>query len=67
MSVPSTHTTVPDLPVCVNLRNVAQCCSTAFIFERLNISREDFVDGLREELQDRFEGFEDLVDQLRTC
>ena len=65
-----THThmhTVPDLPVCVAQRAVAQCCSTQFILDQQNITEENFLEGLRTELRERFQNFRDIVAQLRQC
>ena len=58
---------VPDLPVCVDQRNVAQCCSTQFIQQRQNLAEQNFINGLRMELQERFQDFENLTNALRTC
>ena len=59
--------TVPDLPVCVTQRGGPQCCSTQFILEQLNITLERFLDGLRIELQERFQAFDTIADGLRAC
>ena len=58
---------VPDLPVCEDERGSDQCCLPGYIFNRLNITEEDFLAGLREELEERFEDFEDLVERLKQC
>ena len=60
-------TIVSDLPVCENERDIPQCCSVRYILERLNVSEGNFLAGLRMELEDRFEDFDDLVDRLRDC
>ena len=62
----NTHT-VPDLPVCVGQRAVAQCCSTQYIQDRLSITEDTFLEGLRIELRERFQPFEALADELRAC
>ena len=59
--------TVPDLPVCVDQRGGPQCCSTQFILNRLTMTEQDFIDGLRLELMERFMAFDTLVERLRTC
>ena len=58
---------MPDLPVCMDQRNNAQCCSSSYITDRLGITEEDFLAGLRAELEDRFDDFDDLVERLRAC
>ena len=63
-----THThAVPDLPVCEDERAVPQCCVVDFILERLNITEEDFLEGLRDQLRERFQNFEDIANRLRQC
>lgn len=61
-----THS-VPDLPVCDDERAVPQCCVVGFILERLNVTEEDFLEGLREQLRERFQSFEDITNRLRQC
>lgn len=58
---------VPDLPVCDDERAVPQCCVVDFILERLNVTEEDFLEGLRDQLRERFQTFEDLANRLRQC
>ena len=58
---------VPDLPVCVDQRGGPQCCSTQFILDQLNITEQNFLEGLRIELQERFQTFDAIVDRLRAC
>ena len=62
-----TQYTVLDLPVCVDQRGGPQCCSTQFILDQLNITEENFLEGLRIELQERFQAFDAIVDRLRAC
>ena len=59
--------TVPNLPVCVDERTVPQCCVVDFILERLNATEEDFLEGLRDQLRERFRDFRDITDNLRQC
>lgn len=59
--------TVPDLPVCVDQRGGPQCCSTEYILNQLNITEQLFIDGLRLELQGRFQAFNNIVDRIRAC
>ena len=58
---------VPDLPVCDEERAVPQCCVADFIRERLNITEEDFLEGLRDQLRERFQDFQDIAVSLRQC
>ena len=58
---------VPDLPVCDDERDVPQCCVVNFILERLNVTKEDFLEGLREQLRGRFQDFEDIANGVRRC
>ena len=58
---------VPDLPVCVDQRGAPQCCSIRYILARLNTSEEDFLEGLRTELRERFQDFETIVTRIREC
>lgn len=58
---------VPNLPVCDDERGVPQCCVVDYILERLNVTEEDFLEGLREQLRERFQGFEDIANRLRQC
>lgn len=59
--------TVPDLPVCVDQRDAPQCCSTQFIQEQQSLAEQNFIQGLRTDLTERFQQFDSIVDQLRTC
>ena len=46
---------------------MAQCCSTDYILSRLNITEVNYLDGLREELRERFQAFNELAERLRQC
>ena len=58
---------VPDLPVCVDQRGGPQCCSAQFIMDQQMMAAQNFLDGLRLELNERFLSFDMLVERLRTC
>ena len=60
-------TAVPDLPICTDIRNVSQCCSTQYISDQPLRIEQLFLEGLKIELQDRFQNFENIVDRLRAC
>ena len=48
-------------------RNISQCCSTQFILRQQSIAEQDFLQGLRLELNGRFLQFKTTVSTLRTC
>ena len=58
---------VPDLPVCVDQRGGPQCCSAQFIMDQQMMAAQNFLEGLRLELTERFMSFDMLVERLRTC
>ena len=58
--------TVSDLPVCVDLRGDPQCCSSQFIRQRQAEAEQQFLDGLRIELRERFAVFNAIVDNIKV-